>query len=67
LQDATKLLLASGANVHASASDDMNALHFAAQKGYTEIAEMLLIAGGATMLLCVLASSINATGTYMQG
>ncbi len=45
LQDFVRLLLAHGCNATATAMDDMNALHFAAQKGHTEIARHLLNAG----------------------
>jgi ankyrin repeat protein len=45
LQDAVKVLLAHGCNVKAGAVDDMNALHFAAQKGHTEVLRQLLNAG----------------------
>lgn len=44
-QECVKLLLAHGAQVGAAAMDDMNALHFAAQKGHTEAARALLNAG----------------------
>ncbi len=40
-----KLLLAQGCKVGAPAADDMNALHFAAQKGHSECVRHLLNAG----------------------
>ena len=40
-----KLLLAHGCTVGAAAGDDMNALHFAAQKGHSECVRHLLNAG----------------------
>jgi ankyrin repeat protein len=43
-----KLLLAHNANVKLSAQDDMNALHFAAQKGHTEVIRLLVTAGAVT-------------------
>ena len=46
-QEALKLLLAHGADAKASARDDMNALHFAAQKGHAEALRHLLNAGAA--------------------
>jgi ankyrin repeat protein len=45
LQEALKLLLAHGCNIKASAMDDMNALHFAAQKGQLEAIRRLITAG----------------------
>ena len=42
-----RTLLASGAQALAFAQDDMNALHFAAQKGHTEICRLLLLQKGA--------------------
>jgi ankyrin repeat protein len=45
LQEALKLLLAHGCNIKASAMDDMNALHFAAQKGQLEAIRRLVTAG----------------------
>lgn len=45
LQAAVKLLLAHGAVMNAAASDNMNALHFAAMKGQTECITTLLAAG----------------------
>jgi ankyrin repeat protein len=42
-----KLLLNHGAQTTAAAMDDMNALHFAAQKGNTEVVRTLLNAGKA--------------------
>jgi hypothetical protein len=55
LQEALKLLLAHGCNIKASAMDDMNALHFAAQKGQLEAVRRLIAAGGASasVLFCV--------------
>jgi ankyrin repeat protein len=47
LQEALKLLLAHGCNIKASAMDDMNALHFAAQKGQLEAIRRLITAGEA--------------------
>lgn len=44
-QEAVKLLIAHGCNVKASAMDDMNALHFAAQKGQLGPITHLLAAG----------------------
>ncbi len=38
-------MLAAGAQPSAAAGDDMNPLHFAAQKGHTEIVRLLLNAG----------------------
>jgi ankyrin repeat protein len=48
LQDAVKMLLAHNANVKLSAQDDMNALHFAAQKGHAEVIRLLVTAGAVT-------------------
>ena len=44
-QEAVKVLLAHGSQVAAAAVDDMNALHFAAQRGHTEVVRALLGAG----------------------
>ena len=40
--NAVELLLASKAILRATAMDDMNALHFAAQKGQTDAASILI-------------------------
>jgi len=40
-----KALIAAGVNVTLGASDNMNALHFAAQKGHSECARLLITAG----------------------
>lgn len=40
-----KLLLSHNVNIKANAADDTNALHFAAQKGHTEIIKALITAG----------------------
>lgn len=45
-QDVAKLLMAHGCSPTYAAMDDMNALHFAAQKGHTEICRTLITAGG---------------------
>jgi ankyrin repeat protein len=52
LQEALKLLLGHGCNIKASAMDDMNALHFAAQKDQLEAIRRLITAGEA--LFCVM-------------
>jgi hypothetical protein len=44
-QEALKLLLAHGAQSGAAAMDDMNALHFASQKGHVEAMRALINAG----------------------
>lgn len=44
-QEAVQLLLGHGSNVKAAAMDDMNALHFAAQKGHVEPIRHLINAG----------------------
>ena len=44
-QEAVKLLRAHGSQATAAAMDDMNALHFAAQKGHVEVVRLLLNAG----------------------
>jgi ankyrin repeat protein len=46
LQEVVKLLLANQCNVKAAAADDVNALHFAAQKGHVEVMRHLINAGG---------------------
>ena len=38
-------LLAAGAEANAAAVDDTNALHFAAQKGHTDVVKLLLSKG----------------------
>lgn len=43
--ECVKLLLEAGANIKAFAMDDMNAMHFAAQKGHAEVVRQLLNAG----------------------
>ena len=43
--DCVKDLLEAGANVKVFAVDDMNAMHFAAQKGHAEVVRQLLNAG----------------------
>lgn len=48
---AVEALLASGANLHAAATDDTNSLHFAAQKGHRDVASLLL-AKGSLRLSC---------------
>ena len=40
-----KALLEAGANTKVFAMDDMNAMHFAAQKGHAEVVRQLLNAG----------------------
>lgn len=40
-----KALLEAGANTKIFAMDDMNAMHFAAQKGHAEVVRLLLNAG----------------------
>ncbi len=52
--DALKLLLANGADHKGAAADDMNALHFAAQKGHTEAARHVINAGALPLLPCAL-------------
>jgi ankyrin repeat protein len=47
-QESVKLLLAHGAQVGAAAMDDMNAIHFAAQKGHVEALRALINAGATT-------------------
>ena len=42
---AVEALLASGADLHAAATDDTNSLHFAAQKGHLDVAKLLLAKG----------------------
>jgi hypothetical protein len=44
-QEVVKLLLANNANPKAAAIDDVNALHFAAQKGHLEVMRQLINAG----------------------
>ena len=39
---AVEVLLATKASLKATAMDDMNALHFAAQKGHTDISNILI-------------------------
>lgn len=46
MQEAAKLLLSHGVQPGACAMDDMNACHFAAQKGHTDLVRALLAAGG---------------------
>ena len=46
-------LLASGADLHAAATDDTNSLHFAAQKGHLDVAKLLL-AKGSFAIVCLL-------------
>lgn len=48
-QEAVQLLLGHGSNVKAAAMDDMNALHFAAQKGHVEPIRLLVNAGKNTV------------------
>jgi len=45
VQEAVKLLLSHKCNIKRCAMDDMNALHFASQKGNTEILRLLITAG----------------------
>lgn len=45
MQEFVKLLLAHNVNTGAAAGDDMNALHFAAQKGHLEATRHLITAG----------------------
>jgi ankyrin repeat protein len=45
MQETAKVLLAHGAKIGAAAMDDMNALHFAAQKGHAGMISILLDAG----------------------
>jgi len=45
VQDFVKQLLALGCPVSSAAADDMNALHFAAQKGHAETVRHILNAG----------------------
>lgn len=40
-----KTLLAMGASASAAAGDDMTGLHFAAQKGHTEVCRLLINSG----------------------
>jgi hypothetical protein len=40
-----KALIAAKCNIGAGAMDDMNALHFAAQKGHLEVCRLLLNEG----------------------
>lgn len=40
-----KLLLSHNCNIKLAAQDDMNALHFASQKGHTEVIRLLITAG----------------------
>lgn len=44
-EDAVEALLAAKANKGATAMDDMNALHFAAQNGHSSTSQMLLKSG----------------------
>jgi ankyrin repeat protein len=44
-QDFVKQLLAHNVNTGMAAGDDMNALHFAAQKGHLEVVRQLINAG----------------------
>jgi ankyrin repeat protein len=46
LQEIVKLLLANQCNPKAAAADDVNALHFAAQKGHVDVMRHLINAGG---------------------
>jgi ankyrin repeat protein len=43
--DCVKALIAAKCNIGAGAMDDMNALHFAAQKGHLEVCRLLLNEG----------------------
>src|SRR5262245_32559812 len=45
-KDLVRTLLKQGADVNAALSDGMTALHWAAERGDAEIADMVLIAGG---------------------
>lgn len=45
LQEFVQLLLANGCQAGAAAGDDMNALHFAAQRGHEAIVQLLLNEG----------------------
>lgn len=39
---AVEALLAAGADAHAAATDDTSSLHFAAQKGHTDVVKLLM-------------------------
>jgi ankyrin repeat protein len=45
-EDALEALIAANANKGATAMDDMNALHFAAQNGHTRTSRILITNGG---------------------
>lgn len=44
-KDAVQLLIAAGAQLSAAATDDINALHFASQKGHQEVCRLLINSG----------------------
>jgi ankyrin repeat protein len=46
-----KALLTGGADIHATAMDEMSSLHFAAQQGHTEVCRVLLNAGVTQILI----------------
>jgi len=61
-EDALEALIAANANKGATAMDDMNALHFAAQSGHTEISRML-IKNGDLHALAWLPSQLGCTNS----
>lgn len=63
LQEAVKLLLSHKCNIKRCAMDDMNALHFASQKGNTEILRLLITAGVADNAMCILFESAMLSTT----
>ena len=57
--ECVKALLEAGANTKVFAMDDMNAMHFAAQKGHVEVVRQLLNAGEAIQLTTLSCTSMH--------
>lgn len=65
-----KALLEAGADTKVFAMDDMNAMHFAAQKGHAEVVRQLLNAGEPILLAilsCLLMHDVHSFGAAAVG
>ena len=65
-----RALLEAGANTKVFAMDDMNAMHFAAQKGHAEVVRQLLNAGEpilVTILSCNLMHNVHPSKAAAVG